>query len=503
MNQLPKINPTTTESWKRLQESCNDEKVNEPGLFNTEDVLKLEDIHFDFSNTQISQTIWRKLFDLGNECQLEAAKELFFKGGCINETENKSVLHPWLRKHPSNIRDENLKCIFEQRLKLKNLVNQIYSNKFLSTNKTIKHIVHVGIGGSDVGPRMAIEALSSFKAYEGKFHFVNTLEPHVIQKVLDEINSEEVLFIIVSKSFTTPETLSSAKIFKKYLKNLLGESWNEHFIGVTAHKNKALEFGLKEENILYFSDSVCGRFSMWSPVGITIALYIGLENFDKFLEGAECADQHFLEEEMLDNIPVKMALTSVYHINFKNIQAEIVLPYSHFLKGFPGYLQQISLESNGKSVDRIGDFINYRTAIPVFGEVGINAQHSFMQWLHQGTDRTLIDFIIVKEFDSQYSDLEKLLLSNAYGQIEAFVKGRPIDAENLNPHRFFKGGKPLLKIEMKKISPFNLGMLCALYEHKYFVQGVIWNIFSFDQWGVELGKEKSTEWLLNQHVNEN
>src|SRR5690606_24866539 len=161
-----------------------------------------------------------------------------------------------------------------------------------------------------------------------------------------------------------------------------------------------------------------------------------LENFDKFLAGAECADQHFLEEKMLDNIPVKMALTSVYHINFKNIQTEIVLPYSHFLKEFPGYLQQIRLESNGKSVNRIGDFINYRTAIPVFGEVGINAQHSFMQWLHQGTDRTLIDFIIVKEFDSQYSDLEKLLLSNAYGQIEAFVKGRPIDAENLNPHRF-------------------------------------------------------------------
>lgn len=505
---FPKVNPTTTKAWKLLEahylcEAYNSDKKNVADFYKEMPHQFSVDYQYGLWNEETR----RLLIQLAEECALPKAIDALFSGQKINETEGRAVLHTALRDFsplPVYVDGENVKPkIQAEREKIKQFVAQVHNGEILgSTGKTIQHIVNIGIGGSAIGPRMVVQALGAYRNSNIQVHYISSIDAEPIASLLESIDLERTLFLVVSKTFTTLETMTNAKLVKQYFIEQLGEAaWTYHIIGVTTEIEKAKHFGIPEDRIFLFWDWVCGRFSLWSSVGLSIALAIGYDNYESLLRGAEQTDLHFKTQDFKDNIPVLHALLGIWYANFHQCQTAAIIPYNHCLRELKLYLQQAAMESNGKSVDRNGEAIDYATCPVIWGEVGNDAQHSFFQLLHQGTVKIPTDLILVEEQNHKYTTSHELLLANYQAQLEAFAKGRGVQetkkylhaqqmcpADNEILHRVFDGRKPITPLILQELTPENLGSLLAMYEHTYFVQGVLWNIYSFDQWGVELGK---------------
>ena len=494
---LSKINPTMTPTWKMLlkkSEELVDTKIID--LFANsnnrieEFSIDFENMFLDFSKNIIDKETFELLLKLCENCKLKKNINSLFNGDKINETENRSVLHTALRDF--NLNSEIGKELLSDRQKIKKFTSDILSGKTKgSTNKKITDIVNVGIGGSDLGPNMVVESLKFYRT-ELNCHFVSNVDGDHLSEILKVVNPETTVFVIVSKTFTTQETLTNAKKIKEFLEKRSIDDISKHFIGVTSNIKYALEFGLDKENIFKMYDFVGGRFSVWGSVGLTISLAIGYENFEKFLNGANKMDEHFKVSSFDKNIPVCLALISIWYNNLMSCETEAVLPYSEYLKFLPNYLQQMLMESNGKCVDRFSEKVDYQTGTVVWGGTGTNSQHAFFQLLHQGTKLIPCDFIGFKSSLHGNDDSHDKLMSNFVAQTQALMVGGSMGD---SPFRKFEGNNPSNTILFDKVSPESLGMIISMYEHKVFVQGIILNIFSFDQWGVELGKSLANKLL--------
>lgn len=512
---LNKINPSKTKSWESLQNISENLKAQSIlSLFETDPnrvsshILKWEEFLIDFSKNKIDQSAWDSLYALADECKLEEAKKAYFNGATINETEGRAVLHTALRANKTSVEVEgaaieaDIKAVKAQMKRFSTSVIDGTHKGF--TGKSITDVVNIGIGGSDLGPVMVVDALAYYKNHL-KVHFVSNVDGDHINEVLKDLNPETTLFVIVSKSFTTQETLANATTAKKWFLNFAEEKWvANHFAAVSTNLKMIDEFGIDQKNVFTMWNWVGGRFSLWSSVGLSIALAIGYDRFEELLDGAHGMDKHFAEAPSASNIPTRMALLTVWYNNFMGAETEALIPYTQYLHRFPAYLQQAIMESNGKGVDRQGNEVTYQTGNIVWGEPGTNAQHAFFQLIHQGTKLIPVDFIgFVHSLHGDTSHHDKLM-SNFFAQTEALLNGKSAEQvktellvegksseeiEALLPHKVFKGDNPTTTLLMNRLTPYNLGALIAAYEHKIFVQGVIWNIFSYDQWGVELGKQ--------------
>lgn len=473
--------------------------------------LSLNDILFDFSKNIIDSKALSLLCNLARECDLPQWIQRMFHGEKINHTEERAVLHVALRNQIDtellldgvNI----LQQVRQQLARMEKLSDSIRQQHWLgASGKPITDVVNIGIGGSDLGPKMATEALKPYAQANLGMYFVSNLDENQINDTLAQLNPETTLFIISSKTFTTLETLTNAQTARAWvLKSVKNPALlAKHFLAVSSNKKAAIEFGIHPDNILDMWDWVGGRYSLWSAIGLPIAIAIGMTNFRELLRGAYEVDQHFRAAPLEQNIPVIMALLGIWYINFFGATTQAILPYDEHMKSLPLYLQQADMESNGKSVDRTGQRVEYATGPVIFGEIGIKGQHAFYQLLHQGTHLIPADFL------APVTDLQSVprhhlpLMANVFAQTEALMQGRtPEEArqemqqqglskeqiEKLLPYRTFPGNRPTNTFLFQTLDPKTLGSLIALYEHKIFVQGVIWNINSFDQWGVELGKK--------------
>ena len=513
---LPTINPTTTEAWKKLSKHYNDTKDTHLREYFAADAdrgkklsLLWNDFLVDYSKNRISEETLSLLLDLAKEAGLEEAIKSYFGGELINQTEGRAVLHTALRANKDQeifVDGENIVAeVFDVKNKIKTFSEAVISGERKGhTGKAFTDIVNIGIGGSDLGPVMVTEALKFYKNHLN-VHFVSNVDGDHVHEVLKGLYPETTLFIIVSKSFTTQETLSNALTIKKwFLKEATEKDVADHFVAVSTNLEKIKEFGIADENVFPMWDWVGGRFSLWSAVGLSIALSVGYENFEGLLEGAHEMDEHFKETPFGENIPVILALISVWYNNFYGAETEAIIPYTQYLHRFPAYLQQGIMESNGKSMDRNGNRVGHQTGTIIWGEPGTNSQHAFFQLIHQGTKLIPTDFIGFKKSLHGDADHHNKLMANYFAQTEALMNGKTPDEvkselegqnmseEELNtlfPFKVFEGNKPTNTILIDKLTPSSLGALIALYEHKIFVQGIIWNIFSYDQWGVELGKQ--------------
>ncbi|WP_293298544.1 glucose-6-phosphate isomerase [Allomuricauda sp.] len=512
---LPTINPTATNAWKKLQQHYQETKeVHLRELFSEEGrgkklSIQWNDFLVDYSKNRISDKTLELLLQLAEEVGLKDSLKSYFQGELINQTEGRAVLHTALRAKKGeeiyvdgvNIVDE----VFEVKDKIKSFSDAVISGERKGhTGKPFTDVVNIGIGGSDLGPVMVTEALK-FYQNDLKIHFVSNVDGDLVHEVLKELDPETTLFVIVSKSFTTQETLSNALTIKRwFLQNAKEKDVADHFVAVSTNLEKIQEFGIADENVFPMWDWVGGRFSLWSAVGLSIALSVGYENFEQLLTGANEMDVHFKETPFKDNIPVVLALISVWYNNFYGAETEAVIPYTQYLHRFSAYLQQGIMESNGKSMDRSGNRVGHETGTIIWGEPGTNSQHAFFQLIHQGTKLIPTDFIGFKNSLHGDVDHHNKLMANFFAQTEALMNGKTSDevkqeletqglsgekVQELLPFKIFEGNKPTNTILIDKLTPKSLGALVALYEHKIFVQGVIWNIFSYDQWGVELGKQ--------------
>lgn len=513
---LPTINPTTTEAWKKLQQHYQDTKdIHLRELFAADEnrgkelSISWNDFLVDYSKNRISSETLKLLLELSDEVGLKGAIKSYFGGELINQTEGRAVLHTALRAKKDdkvlvggvNIVDE----VFEVKEKIKTFSEAVISGERKGhTGKAFTDIVNIGIGGSDLGPVMVTEALK-FYQNDLKTHFVSNVDGDLVHEVLKELDPETTLFVIVSKSFTTQETLSNALTIKKwFLKSASEKDVADHFVAVSTNLEKIKEFGIADDNVFPMWDWVGGRFSLWSAVGLSIALSVGFENFESLLDGAHDMDVHFRETPFEENIPVLLGLISVWYNNFYKAETEAIIPYTQYLHRFSAYLQQGIMESNGKSMDRAGNRVGHETGTIIWGEPGTNSQHAFFQLIHQGTKLIPTDFIGYKKSLHGDVDHHNKLMANFFAQTEALMNGKTADEvrselesqglsgeelETLLPFKIFEGNKPTNTILIDKLTPKSLGSLIALYEHKIFVQGVVWNIFSYDQWGVELGKQ--------------
>ncbi len=508
-------NPTYTKNWLKLHKHYQSISVKSlKGLFDQnpdreqEFGFSLENLKVHFANNKIDQETIKLWQGLAEEMELSDAIEQLFQGEKINHTEERAVLHTALRSFENQgIKVDGLSVfpeVMAVRKKIKAFSGSVINGDWKGyTGKKITDVVNIGIGGSDLGPKMVVEALAHYQNHL-KVHFISNIDGDALSLTLEKLNPETTLFIVVSKTFTTIETLTNANTCRTwFLENADKKSIAKHFVAVSANKKAVSEFGIQPDNIFPMWDWVGGRFSLWSSVGLSIALAVGYEKFEQLLKGAEAADKHFRHSPFSKNIPFMMAMLSVWHINFFGVVAEAVIPYYESLNELAAFLQQLFMESNGKSVDRGGNKVDYATGSVIFGATGTNAQHSFMQHIHQGTFIVPIDFI---GFEKPYGNNKKqhvILMANFKAQAEALKTGKPASAvhldmkfngdnekiEKLLPYKIFEGSRPSTSFIFNKLSVYNLGMLLALYEHKVFVQGVIWNINSFDQFGVELGKE--------------
>ena len=519
---LKKIDPTKTKSWDNLNSHYKTIKSSsisgffKENPFRSDDFkIEWEDFYVDFSKNIINSKTIKLLIELCKEVDLKNSIDKYFSGVKINSTENRSVLHTALRSKEKNFL-ENIdisKNVKEVKSKLKKFSNKIISGKFKSSSeKKITDIVNIGIGGSDLGPVMVTHALKHYSNHL-KIHFISNVDGDHVVETLKKIDPETTLFIIVSKTFTTQETITNANSVKKwFLSKYPNGDVSKHFIAVSSSIEKAKKFGISENYIFPMEDWVGGRFSIWGSVGLSIMLSIGPDNFEEILEGAYEMDQHFKDKPFEENIPVILALISIWYNNFFNAETEVVIPYSEYLKLLPSYLQQAVMESNGKNYDRNGNPVSYETGNIIWGSTGTNSQHAFFQLLHQGTKFIPSDFIGFIEPLNNKNDHHEKLMSNFFAQTEALMNGKTenevlkelnelkYSEDNIKrvlPFKIFQGNKPSNSILINKLTPKSLGKLICLYEHKIFVQGVIWNIFSFDQWGVELGKK-----LANNILNE-
>ncbi len=523
---LSNINPSTTTSWKKLQEHYAEIKnVSMQEMF-ANDTNRVQKFHIqwndfllDYSKNIVNQDTLVLLQELANEANLKKAIESYFSGENINQTEDRAVLHTALRA-PENttvlVEGKNIiPEIYEVKNKMKTFCHQVISGERKGyTGKPFTTIVNIGIGGSDLGPAMVVDALQFYKNHLD-IHFVSNVDGDHVNEIIKSLNPETTLFVIASKTFTTQETLSNAETIREwFLKSAKQEDVAQHFVAVSTNIHKVTEFGINPNNIFPMWDWVGGRFSLWSAVGLTISLAVGYDNFDDLLKGAHEMDEHFKTADFDNNIPVTLALLSIWYNNFFGAESEALIPYTNYLQKLAPYLQQGIMESNGKSIGRDGKLVNYQTGTIIWGEPGTNSQHAFFQLMHQGTKMIPTDFIgFVKPLYGNQDHHEKLM-SNFFAQTEALLHGKTeakvkaeFEKQNtasdkatfLVPFKVFAGNKPTNTFLIDKLTPKTLGALIALYEHKIFVQGVIWNIFSYDQWGVELGKQLANSILEEIH----
>ena len=469
----------------------------------------MDDILVDYSKNLVTKEVMDALIELANQTDLHEAIRLMFDGAKINQTEHRSVLHVALRNRsnaPIHVDGKDVmpevNRVLEQ---MKNFSSRLLSGEWKGyTGKPITNIVNLGIGGSDLGPLMVTEALMPYRKNITP-HFVSNVDGTHIAETLKHLDPETTLFIIASKTFTTQETMTNAESAKKWFleKSASKGDVAKHFVAVSTNAKEVTAFGIAPENMFVFWDWVGGRYSLWSSIGLSIACTIGYENFVQLLEGAHAMDNHFKNEPFEKNIPVTLALLGIWYVNFYDASSEAILPYDQYLHRFAAYFQQGNMESNGKSVDRSGNEIYYHTGPVIWGEPGTNGQHAFYQLIHQSTKMIPCDFIAPAISHNPIGDHHEKLLSNYFAQTEALLQGKTLEQvedelrsagfsnEEIKfqaPFRVFNGNKPTNSILFKQLTPRTLGSLIAMYEHKIFVQGIIWNIFSFDQWGVELGK---------------
>lgn len=510
--------PTNLSVWKKLQQHyeqisevhMKDMFSNDPSRFEKFS-LQYKDILLDYSKNRISEESLKLLFQLAEEAGVKAWIEKMFSGEKINTTEKRAVLHIALRNRSNDGILVDGKNVMQEVNAVLNHMDEfcrrVRNGEWKGyTGKPITDIVNIGIGGSDLGPVMVTEALKPYGKPGLNVHFVSNVDGTHIAEVLKKVKPETTLFIVASKTFTTQETITNAVSAKKWLLDSAkdNKAIAQHFVALSTNEKEVVNFGIDPANMFEFWDWVGGRYSLWSAIGLSIALYIGMENFEELLAGAHDMDNHFRSEPFEKNIPVIMALLGIWYNNFFHAQSYAILPYDQYLHRFPAYFQQGDMESNGKGVTRDGELIDYQTGPVIWGEPGTNGQHAFYQLLHQGTKLIPADFIAPVETHNPLDNHHQKLLSNFFAQTEALMKGKTQDEarkelegqglkgnelEKLLPHKVFKGNKPTNSIMVKKINPRTLGSMIAMYEHKIFVQGIIWNINSFDQWGVELGKQ--------------
>lgn len=516
---MKSINPTHTKAWQQLQQHYDNlmKEMQMKNLFAADNQrtqkfsIQFEDIFFDYSKNIVTNETINLLVQLSEECNVKATIDEQFSGKRINVTENRAVLHTALRNKsdkPVYVDGQDvmpdIKKVLQQ---MEIFCNAVHNKTYVGyTGKPITTIVNIGIGGSDLGPFMVTESLKPYWVKGITTYFVSNVDATHIAETLKKINAEETLFIIASKTFTTQETMTNAHTARNWFLSFANDEQHisQHFIALSTNKSEVEKFGIAAQNIFEFWDWVGGRYSLWSAIGLSIALTIGYSNFDALLQGAYTADTHFANTKLDKNIPIIMALIGIWYVNFFNAQSEAILPYDQYLHRFAAYFQQGNMESNGKSVDRNGDKVNYSTGPIIWGEPGTNGQHAFYQLLHQGTPLIPCDFIAPAISHNKIGDHHQKLLSHFFAQTEALLNGKTaqeVEAElskagktdseikTLLPYKIFEGNKPTNSFLIQQITPYTLGSLIALYEHKIFVQGIIWNIYSYDQWGVELGKQ--------------
>lgn len=479
--------------------------------------LRFEDILLDYSKNRITAKTRTLLLELAEECRLKDAIEAMFTGEAINETENRAVLHTALRNPNTsgiNVNGQEILADVHKVLKQMGTFSEaIHTGTWKGyTGKPIKHIVNIGIGGSDLGPVMVTEALKAYQHPHIQLHFVSNVDGTHIAETLKIVDPETTLFMIASKTFTTQETMANAFTARDwFLKNgAKTEDVAKHFVAISTNEKGVKDFGIDTQNMFAFWDWVGGRYSLWSAIGLSIACAIGFKNFRELLDGAHAMDQHFRRADFEQNLPVILGLLGIWYTNFFGAESQAILPYDQYLHRFAAYFQQGDMESNGKQVDRNGDAIQYQTGPIIWGEPGTNGQHAFYQLIHQGTKLIPCDFIAPAQSHNPIGNHHQLLLSNFFAQTEALMNGKTRDEviaelkaagkseeeiEKLTPFKVFSGNRPTNSILTKKMTPRVLGSLIAMYEHKIFVQGVLWNVFSFDQWGVELGKQLANQIL--------
>jgi len=515
---LLKINPTKTTAWNKLAAHYRTMKSRQMRDMFLMDALRFskfslafEDITVDYSKNILSNRTMKLLCELAQECHVRDAIKIMFGGEKINETEGRAVLHVALRNRSNTsiyvdgtdvMPDVN--AVLEQ---MKYFSGRIISGEWRGySGKAIADIVNIGIGGSDLGPLMVTEALMHYRKPNIRVHFVSNVDGTHIAETLKKLSPETALFMVASKTFTTQETMTNAHSARKwFLDAARDDSFiKKHFVAISTNTKEVEHFGIDPANMFRFWDWVGGRYSLWSAIGLSIACSIGFENFAELLDGAYAMDMHFRQAPFEKNIPVILALIGIWYTNFFGAETEAILPYDQYMHRFPAYFQQGNMESNGKSVDRNGNRMDYQTGPIIWGEPGTNGQHAFYQLIHQGTKLIPCDFLAPALSHNPLGDHHAILLSNFFAQTEALMKGKTYDevVEELResgmsddritmqtPFKIFQGNRPTNSILFRKLTPRTLGSLIALYEHKIFVQGVIWNIFSFDQWGVELGKQ--------------
>lgn len=515
---LKNINPVETGAWKKLErlyalmadKHMKDLFAEDKERFNRFS-LQFEDILVDYSKNILDEATLNALLDLAEECELGDAIEKMFTGNKINKLENRAVLHTALRNRSNEPVYENGEDVMPEVNRVLSQM-QAFSEKVISgdwkgySGKPIKYLVNIGIGGSDLGPYMVTEALKPYQKPHLQVFYVSNIDGTHLEETLKKVDPETTLFFIASKTFTTQETMTNAATAKKWFLQFARNEAEvaKHFVAISTNLETVKAFGIAEENMFVFWDWVGGRYSLWSSIGLSIACTIGFDNFVTLLEGAHAMDEHFRKTPFRQNIPVLLGLIGIWYVNFFGARTEAILPYDQYMHRFPAYFQQGNMESNGKLIDRSGKPVTYQTGPVIWGEPGTNGQHAFYQLIHQGTQIVPCDFLAPATSHNPVGDHHLKLLSNFFAQTEALMNGKTLDEVQaelektglteaeiavLAPYKVFTGNRPTNSILFRKLDPRTLGSLIALYEHKIFTQGVIWNIFSFDQWGVELGKQ--------------
>ena len=514
---LKNINPTETNAWRKLQAHAHRMKrTHMKDLFAKDNErfdkfsLQIEDMLLDYSKNILTEDTIDLLIELAEEIQLDKSMAAMFGGEKINATENRAVLHTALRhqgKEKILYEGKNVMPAIKKVLKkMKNFSDNLLSGEWKGyTDKRITDIVNIGIGGSDLGPLMVTEALRPYWQEGIQVHYVSNVDATHIAETLKKVNPETTLFMIASKTFTTQETMTNAFTARQWFLDTAKDEKHirKHFIALSTNAKGVKDFGIDPKNMFEFWEWVGGRYSVWSAIGMSVACTIGYDNFEEFLAGAYEMDCHFKDAPFKENAPVLLALIGLWYTNFFGASSEAILPYDQYLHRFAAYFQQGNMESNGKNVDRKGEKVNYATGSIIWGEPGTNGQHAFYQLIHQGTQLIPCDFIAPAQSHNPIGDHHQKLLSNFFAQTEALMNGKTMETvieemkaagfdkktiKKIAPFKVFEGNKPSNSILVKKVSPRSLGRLVAMYEHKIFVQGIVWNIFSFDQWGVQLGK---------------
>ena len=514
---LKNSNPTQTNAWKALQKHFAEVKDRHTLSLFEEDAARADkfsiqwhDFYVDYSKNRIDEQTLKLLVNLAEECGLKDAIGKYFGGDLINNTEKRAVLHTALRAPENSVVNVDGKNVMPEvaavKHKMKQFSEEVIAGKRKGfTGKAFTDVVNIGIGGSDLGPAMVTEALKFYKNHLN-VHFISNVDGDHVLETIKHLNPETTLIVIVSKTFTTLETLSNALTVKEwFLKAGSGKDIAKHFVAVSTNLQEIDKFGIDPDNVFPMWDWVGGRFSLWSAVGLSIALSVGYDNFEKLLKGAHAMDEHFRTAPFEKNIPVVLALLSVWYNNFYGAESQAIIPYTQYLHRFAAYLQQGIMESNGKQTDRDGNAIPYQTGVIIWGEPGTNSQHAFFQLIHQGTKLIPTDFIGFKHSLHGNADHHNKLMANFFAQTEALLKGKTEAEvrkemgdkvnEALVPFKVFTGNRPTTSFLIDKLTPESLGSLIAMYEHKIFVEGVIWNIYSYDQWGVELGKQLASKIL--------